>query len=187
LIVTSSNASLQGAFEMDHLKTLLPRPNAVTVVFGDPGLAMVPAPLTTVHFPVPMVGMLPLNGAVVPPQMIWSLPAFAVVGIPVPVMVTVLVEELQGGLAMVHLNTFGPIPKPVTVDVGEFGLVIVPCPLTSTHVPVPAVAVFAAKVASVPQTVWAEPALDIVVASFTVIFTESVEFPLAHDASEAFR
>jgi hypothetical protein len=56
-------------------------------------------------------------------------------------------------LLTVHLNTFAPIPKPVTDDVGLVALVIVPVPLTSVHVPVPTVGVFPDKVAVPAQVV----------------------------------
>jgi hypothetical protein len=54
---------------------------------------------------------------------------------------------------MVHWNTLGPTPKPVTPEVGNEELVIVPVPLTNDQAPVPMVAVFPASVAVVPQTV----------------------------------
>lgn len=74
-------------------------------------------------------------------------------GPPVFVMVTVLVEAAQGGLSIVHINTFAPTPNPVTVLVGDPGVVIVPAPLTSVHVPVPDVGVFPANVVPVLQMV----------------------------------
>lgn len=67
-------------------------------------------------------------------------------------MVTCDEEAVQGGLEIVHSNTFGPTPNPVTPDVGDPGVVIVPVPLTSVQVPVPVVGVFPARVAVVPQT-----------------------------------
>ena len=49
---------------------------------------------------------------------------------------------------MVHRNLLGPIPRPVTPEVGELGEVIAPVPLTKVHVPTAgATAVFPAKVA----------------------------------------
>lgn len=61
---------------------------------------------------------------------------------------------------MVHINTFAPAPKPVTPDVGDVGVVIVPLPLTSVHKPVPVTGVFPARVALVPQTLWLLPATE---------------------------
>jgi len=49
---------------------------------------------------------------------------------------------------MVHRNLLGPIPRPVTPEVGELGEVIAPVPLTKVHVPTAgATAVFPAKIA----------------------------------------
>lgn len=79
-------------------------------------------------------------------------PAAAAVGGATPVIVTVDVEAAQGGFEIVHMNTFGPTPNPVTPEVGDDGVVIVPAPLTNVQAPVPAVGVFPASVALVPQT-----------------------------------
>jgi hypothetical protein len=66
-------------------------------------------------------------------------------------MVTDVLVEAHGGFEMVHINTFAPTPNPVTVDVGDVGVVIVPAPLTNVHVPVPVVAVFPANVVELLQ------------------------------------
>ena len=62
-------------------------------------------------------------------------------------------EFEQGVLRLWDRDTLAPNPNPVTVDVGEEGVVMVPVPLTSVHVPVPTVAVFPAKVAEVLHSV----------------------------------
>ena len=46
-----------------------------------------------------------------------------------------------------------PILNPVTPDVGELGVVTVPVPLISVHVPVPIVGLLPANVAVVPHIV----------------------------------
>ena len=74
-------------------------------------------------------------------------------GPPVLLIVTVLVEFGQGGFETVHIKTFDPTPNPVTVVVGEPGVVIVPAPLTKVHVPVPVVGAFPASVALLLQMV----------------------------------
>ena len=86
-------------------------------------------------------------------------------------MVTVLVDAGQGALLMVHIKTFAPTPKPVTPDVGEEGLVIVPVPLTKVQRPVPIVAGFPANVAVVPHIVWLDPAAATVGAATPVMVT----------------
>ena len=60
---------------------------------------------------------------------------------------TVLDEEEQGELAIVHCKVAVPTTKPVTPDAGELGLVMVAVPETKDHVPVPDAGVFPASVA----------------------------------------
>lgn len=62
-------------------------------------------------------------------------------------------DDGQEPLLMVQINTFGPLPKPVTPLVGLEGVVILPAPLSNVHKPVPTVGVFPAIVAVVPLTV----------------------------------
>lgn len=69
------------------------------------------------------------------------------------VIVTVVEEEVQGALEMVHWKTLAPAPKAVTPEVDDDGVVIVPIPLTSVHIPVPTTGVFPAKVADELQSV----------------------------------
>lgn len=69
-----------------------------------------------------------------------------VVGPPVFVRVTVLVEFGHGGFEIVHMNTFAPGPTEVIVVVGDPGVVIVPAPLTRVHAPVPVAGAFPAIV-----------------------------------------
>jgi hypothetical protein len=62
-------------------------------------------------------------------------------------MVTSSVTATQLPLPIVHLNiALVPAASPVTVEVEEFGEVIVTAPLTILHVPVPVVAGVAAIV-----------------------------------------
>ena len=55
-------------------------------------------------------------------------------------------------MVIVQRKVFAPTPSPVTVEVGELGIVIVPDPLTNVHVPLPTVGVLPAKVAVATQT-----------------------------------
>ena len=63
----------------------------------------------------------------------------------------------------------------MTADVPEAELVNVPLPLMTVHNPVPIVAVFPAKVALVPQTVWFGPATATVGIVTPVIVTWLVD------------
>ena len=73
----------------------------------------------------------------------------AVVGRAFIVIITSSVDEAQGALEIVQRNTFDPTPRPVTPEVGDEGVVIVPLPLINVHVPTPVVGVFPANVAVV--------------------------------------
>ncbi|TAD87949.1 MAG: hypothetical protein EAY75_05735 [Bacteroidetes bacterium] len=93
----------------------------------------------TVQAPVPIVGALPAKVAVVP-QTFWVTPATEVVGVPFLVMLTVLVEAVQGAFVIDHWNTYTPLPViPLTVAVGKLMLLNVTAvgPLTKLHSPVP--------------------------------------------------
>ncbi len=83
-------------------------------------------------------------------------------------------EAAQGGFAIVHRKTFAPVPRPVIPEVGLLGDVIVPEPLISVHVPVPAAAVLPASVAVLlTQKDWSLPALATVGTSDLVMVTSS--------------
>jgi len=59
---TSSVDAAQGAFEIVHLKVaLVPTGTPVTPDTGEAGVVIEAVPLTTVHTPVPIVGVLPAN------------------------------------------------------------------------------------------------------------------------------
>ena len=87
------------------------------------------------------------------------------------------VDEAQGGFEMVHAKIFRPNPKPVTVVLGEVGLVITPLPETKVHNPVPTVGVLADNVpfGEETQSVCERPAFAMVGTSFTKIDIVAVE------------
>ena len=84
-------------------------------------------------------------------------------------MITSSVEAGHAPLVIVHLNVLAPTPSAVNPDVGEEGVVIVPAPAISVHVPVPTAGAFPAKVAVVAHTFWSGPAADVVGLALTVI------------------
>jgi hypothetical protein len=76
--------------------------------------------------------------------------------------VTVLLEEGQLPLEIVHTKRFVPMLKPFTALLGEEGLETVAVPAVTVQSPVPVVGVFAASVAEAAQRVCEVPALETV-------------------------
>ena len=83
VITTSSVEGVQGELEIVQRKVAVPgTANPVTPEVGELGVVMVAVPETTLHAPVPTVGVLPAKVAVVTPQAGFiSVPALAVVGV----------------------------------------------------------------------------------------------------------
>ena len=54
-------------------------------------------------------------------------------------------EDGHVPLEIVHWKTFAPTVRPVTAEVAEFGLMIVPVPEISVHTPVPTAGTFPAN------------------------------------------
>ena len=64
-----------------HLNMLGPYPKPVTPEAGLFGVVIVPVPLTSVHRPVPTVGVFPANVVLVISHRFWLAPALDVVGV----------------------------------------------------------------------------------------------------------
>ncbi len=174
-----------GGLEIVHAKTFVPKPKPVMVVFSKVGFVIAPLPETNVHKPVPTIGVfaaIVVEGEEI--QSVCVVPAFATVGLSFTRIEIVDEEGAHGGFEMVHSNTFNPNPNPVTDVVGDSELVIVPLPETKDHVPIPTVAVlaFINAFGLVMQTVWLNPAFEIVGTSLTVNAT--VELDEAHGGFE---
>lgn len=65
---------------------------------------------------------------------------------PETVIETLLVDAVQGALAILHCSVAVPTTKPVTPEVAELGAVIVAVPEITDQVPVPDTGVLPAKV-----------------------------------------
>ena len=75
------------------------------------------------------------------------MPALAILGIASICIATVLVDEGQTPLVIVHMKMFCPITRPLTVTLFEERAgVIVPLPETKDHVPDPIDGLFALSV-----------------------------------------
>ena len=79
LMVTVPLLEGQTLLEIVHSNTLAPILNPLTDVIAEAGLVNVPAPLTTVHAPVPILGVL-ADKAVDVVVMYWVVPAIEAVG-----------------------------------------------------------------------------------------------------------
>src|SRR5690606_37628256 len=150
---------------MVHRKTCMPTERPVTCVLRRLGFTMVPPPLTWLQTPVAGVtAALPFRvTALVGEQIVMSAPA-AAAGCALSKMVITTsscVGVPQGPLLMVQRKRFTPMPKPVTVVLAAFGLVMAPVPLTKVQVPTAGnTAVFPASVAELfgRQNSWSPPA-----------------------------
>ncbi len=138
----------QGAFEMVHAKTFVPRANPVIDVVGDNELVIEPNPETSVHTPVPTVGVfaaINVFGLVI--QSVWLGPARAIDGTLLTVIVMLLTEATQGALETVQAKTLLPTAKPVIVVLGNTEFVITPLPETNVQAPDPTAGKLAAMLA----------------------------------------
>ena len=131
-----------------HLKVaLVPAVILVTAEVGDPGVAIVAVPDTTVQTPVPVVAMFPAKVKLSSAHWLISTPALAVVGCAWLVRTTLDWLAVQLPLEIVQVNVaLFPAVMPVTVVVASEGLVIVAVPDVTVHRPVPFVGTFPAKV-----------------------------------------
>jgi hypothetical protein len=93
VIVTLETDGGQEPLVIVHLKTFCPADNPVTVVLGKFGLLIVPLPETTVHEPVPTVGVL-AERVTVCVQIDWLGPALDGVGPGLTVMSMLELVEL---------------------------------------------------------------------------------------------
>jgi len=109
VIVKSSLEAAQGELLMVQRSTYVVPAVPLNTLVGLDGVVIAPpVPLTILHDPVPTAGVLPASDALVRPHMtdpVWSVPAFAAVGLCVKVIVTSSDESVQGELLIVHRNT----------------------------------------------------------------------------------
>jgi hypothetical protein len=179
VIVTLETEFAQGGLEIVHAKTLAPIPKPVMLLVGERELLITPVPDTRVHEPLPTVGLLAAIVVVgLKAQIVWFGPALANDGAAFVVIVIFETEEAQGELLIDQVKTVNPGVNPVIEDVGERELVIMPDPETLIQLPIPIEGALAARTVdpAVTQTVWLEPAFEIVGAAIPVIVTFEIEF-----------
>lgn len=172
VITTLEEDELQTPLEIVQRKIFCPNPKFIAVVVPEVGVVIVADPKTIDHEPVPTDGIFP---AIVKLGLeihnVWLGPALATVGKLSTWILIVEVVVAQTPFEILHCKILIPNARPVTVDVGLFGLVIVPNPEITDHVPTPVVGVLAANVAfgELIQTVWLGPAVEILGAGSTMI------------------
>ena len=138
VIVTSSKASGHGELLIVHLKVTGPPTSPRIGVLGEFGLSIVAVPLTTVQVPIPMAAVFPAITAVSWQAMVWSVPAFAVVGFSLKRMFTSSNVVAQGGVATVHRKVYVVPAMPLKTEVGLAGVTMVPpTPAMIVQFPVP--------------------------------------------------
>ena len=157
---------------------------AVMVVVANDAVVIVAVtgPLIWLHAPVPLAAVLP--AMVAEPavaQIVWSLPAVAVVGSAFTVMITSSGEAVHGLLLMVQRRVYIPAP-PMGVKTVLFTAVLanwlveVDGPDTTDQTPMPFVGTFAASVTAglLMQLFWSGPATEAVVPGMETMETSSV-------------
>src|SRR5260221_435242 len=152
VITTVSLEGGQLALLTVQMNEFAPTLRLVTPEDGSPGVVTLADPASTVHAPVPTVGVLAANVTVVE-QTISSGPAFAVVGDASRVIVMLSFDDGHDPLVTVQTSVLAPTESPVTPDVGSVGDVTLALPAITVHAPVPTLGVLPANVAVVEQTV----------------------------------
>ena len=131
-----------------HCKILFPNDNPETVVVGLLEFVKTAEPDTTLHEPVPVVGVFAAKVVeLVVIQIVWLGPAFAILEAGSTWIVMVLeVDEQVPAEVIFHCKILFPNDKPETVVVGLLEFVNTAEPDTTLHEPVPVVGVFPASV-----------------------------------------
>ena len=137
--------SRQAPFVTFHFRVAeVPAGTPVIVVVGEEGVVMVAVPLTTLHSPVPGLGVF---AAIVNVPLLHCAgydPATAVTG--ALLVSVVLSTTLHAPFVTVHFKV-AEVPTGIVTEVfGNEGLVMVAEPLTNVQSPVPGLGLFAAMV-----------------------------------------
>ena len=160
-MVTLSNEAAQTPFEMVQRKTLFPTESPDKPDVGEAALSKIAVPETTDQSPVPIAGELAESDAVVE-QIVWSVPASAVVGFSSTRMVISSKESVQVPFEMVQRKSLFPTESPETFVFARFALLKVAVPEITVQSPVPVAGELAESEKVVEQIVWSEPASAVV-------------------------
>jgi hypothetical protein len=140
------------------------------------GLETLPVPEITDQVPIPVDGKFPARKVELG-QMIWSGPAFAVVGNDIRIIFTVSEVAGHTPLVLVHTIVFVPVVNPLISEVFNVEVVTVPPPVITDQVvePIEGILAFRLAVVVVKQKDWSGPALTAEGKASTIIFTVLVE------------
>jgi len=155
-MVTLSNEEAQTPLEIVHLNMLFPTESPDTPEVGEVELSKIEVPEITVQRPVPIIGEFPESVATVE-QIVWSVPAFAIVGVVCTIIETSSKTSAHAPPEMVQRKVLVPMESADTEVLAKDALVIVPVPEITLQTP-PVTAV-AARAVLDEQIVWSVPAL----------------------------
>jgi len=142
--------------EIVHLKTLFPTESPDTPDIGEVASSKIAVPEITDQSPVPVVGELAESVATVE-QIVWSIPASAVVGFWSTTIFTSSNTSEQAPPGMVQRKVLVPVESADTEVLAKDALAKFPVPAITLQIP-PVTAV-AASVIVGEQIVWSVPAL----------------------------
>jgi hypothetical protein len=136
-----------------------PTESPVTLVFANEAFVNVPVPEITLQDP-PVAAVAAKVVELL--QMVWSIPAFGVIGLASTSMLTSSNEGAQTPFEIVHLNTLVPVDNPETEVFDKLELAKVPLPEMTVQTPLPIVGTLPSSVVTVAQMVWSSPAKAVV-------------------------
>ena len=133
-MVTLSKEAAQTPFEIVQRNTLFPTESPDTPDVGDVALSKIAVPEIMVQIPFPMDGEFAESVATVE-QIVWSVPAFAIVGVACTIIETSSKTSAHAPPGMVQRKVFVPIESPETLVLASEALVKVPVPAITLQTP----------------------------------------------------
>ena len=133
-MVTLSKDAAQTPLEIVHLKTLFPTESPDTPDVGEVALSKIAVPEITVQSPVPIVGEFAASVATVE-QIVWSVPALAVVGAACTIIETSSNTSAQAPPGMVQRKVLVPVESEDTEVLANDAFTKVPVPEITLQTP----------------------------------------------------
>ena len=149
-MVILSNDAAQTPLETVQRNTLFPTESPDTPDVGEVALSKRALPEITDQIPEPIKGRFPFNVLTVL-QIVWSIPAVAVVGVAWTITETSSKTSAQAPPGIVQRKTFVPVESEVTLELAREASVKVPVP--EVKLQIPPVTAIAESVVEVAQIV----------------------------------